>query len=68
MVFSSIIFVFAFLPITLAVYHGLRALLVNRAPTLWQHLRLVVLLAFSLVFYAWGELRWIRKPRSSTQA
>ena len=60
MVFSSIIFLFGFLPVVLAVYHGLRALLAPLAPGVWQPVRLAVLLAFSLVFYGWGEPRWIR--------
>lgn len=59
MVFSSIIFLFAFLPAVLAAYHGLRFLLAARAPGLWQPARLGVLLAFSLLFYGWGETRWI---------
>lgn len=59
MVFSSIIFLFAFLPAVLAVYHGLRLVLAARAPGPWRHVRLVVLLAFSLLFYGWGETRWI---------
>ena len=44
MVFSSIVFLFAFLPPVLAVYY--------LAP---MKLRNLVLLAASLVFYAWGE-------------
>ncbi|HEY0976077.1 MAG TPA: MBOAT family protein [Flavobacteriales bacterium] len=45
MVFSSIVFLFFFLPLVLAVYFltpGIRA-------------RNIVLLVFSLLFYAWGE-------------
>ena len=45
MVFSSTIFLFAFLPLFLAVYFALP----------WRSVKNVVLLAFSLVFYAWGE-------------
>lgn len=45
MVFSSSIFLFAFLPLFLAVYF----LMPKRAA------KNVVLLAFSLLFYAWGE-------------
>lgn len=45
MVFSSTIFLFAFLPFFLAVYFALP----------WRSVKNVVLLAFSLVFYAWGE-------------
>ena len=45
MVFSSTIFLFAFLPAFLAVYF----VMPRRAA------RNIVLLAFSLLFYAWGE-------------
>jgi len=48
MVFSSPIFLFLFLPITLAVHYVLPA----RARNLW-------LLATSLVFYGWGELAFL---------
>ena len=44
MVFSSIIFIFAFLPITLLLYYIAPEILKNP-----------VLLIFSLIFYAWGE-------------
>ncbi len=44
MVFSSIIFIFAFLPITLLLYYIAPEILKNP-----------VLLLFSLIFYAWGE-------------
>ena len=44
MVFSSLIFLFAFLPLVLAIYFI--------APRRWRNF---VLLIFSLVFYAWGE-------------
>lgn len=44
MVFSSILFLFIFLPAVLAVYF--------LVPKSWKN---VVLLIFSLVFYAWGE-------------
>lgn len=44
MVFSSIFFIFVFLPVTLAVY--------SVAP---RRLKNLILLLFSLVFYAWGE-------------
>lgn len=44
MVFSSLIFLFAFLPLTLLTYY-----LVGRR---WRN---VVLLGFSLLFYGWGE-------------
>ena len=45
MVFSSSVFLFAFLPAFLAVYF----VMPKRAA------RNIVLLAFSLLFYAWGE-------------
>lgn len=45
MVFSSTIFLFAFLPVFLAVYFAMPK----------RNIKNVVLLAFSLVFYAWGE-------------
>lgn len=44
MVFSSIFFIFAFLPVTVIVYYSLG-----------KHLRNIVLLIASLFFYAWGE-------------
>lgn len=45
MVFSSLIFLYAFLPLSLAVYVLCRSL---RAKN-------ISLLVFSLIFYAWGE-------------
>lgn len=45
MVFSSLIFLYAFLPLSLAVYALCRSL---RAKN-------ISLLVFSLIFYAWGE-------------
>ncbi len=44
MVFSSLFFTFAFLPVTVILYYSLG-----------RHLRNTVLLAASLFFYAWGE-------------
>ncbi|MBQ8416616.1 MAG: MBOAT family protein, partial [Clostridia bacterium] len=44
MVFSSLIFLFAFLPTVLAVYYLL--------PARWHN---IVLFLFSLLFYGWGE-------------
>ncbi len=49
MVFSSIIFLFYFLPVFLLAYSIPDS----------QHRRNVVLVAFSLVFYAWGEPLYI---------
>ena len=48
MLFSSVIFLFAFLPLTLALYAICPARLKN-----------TLLLAMSLVFYAWGEVRFV---------
>ena len=45
MVFSTILFVFRFLPITLALYY--------LAPGKWKN---TVLFLCSLVFYSWGEV------------
>ena len=44
MVFSSITFLFLFLPVVLAVYYI--------APEKWKN---IILLAASILFYAWGE-------------
>lgn len=49
MVFSSLTFLFAFLPVTAALYF----IIPNR---IWRN---AVLLLASLVFYAWGEPRYI---------
>ncbi len=48
MLFSSIPFLFYFLPVVLAVYF--------LVPVAWRN---GVLLAFSLLFYAWGEPRYV---------
>lgn len=48
MLFSSIPFLFYFLPVVLAVYF--------LVPLAWRN---AVLLAFSLLFYAWGEPRYV---------
>ena len=49
MVFSSLIFLYAFLPLSLAVYALCRSL---RAKN-------ISLLVFSLIFYAWGEPMYV---------
>lgn len=49
MVFSSLVFLYAFLPLCLAAYFLVRDLR-------WKN---GVLLLFSLVFYAWGEPIWV---------
>ena len=50
MVFSSTIFIFAFLPVTIVLYYIL--------PRKFK-LRNILLLIVSLVFYAWGEPRFV---------
>jgi len=49
MVFASLIFLYVFLPINLLLYYGLRSL----------GARNLLLIAVSLLFYAWGEPLWI---------
>lgn len=49
MVFSSLLFLYIFLPICLIIYYAV--------PTI--RLKNTVLLIMSLVFYAWGEPKWI---------
>ncbi len=51
MVFSSTLFLFIFLPLVLALYHGPRFTGIRY--------RNAVLLAASLLFYAWGEPRFV---------
>ncbi|MBU5435812.1 MBOAT family protein [Pseudoflavonifractor sp. MSJ-37] len=48
MVFSSLYFLFAYLPIVLLIYY--------LTPLKWRNL---VLLAFNLIFYGWGEPKYI---------
>jgi alginate O-acetyltransferase complex protein AlgI len=48
LVFSSLIFLFGFLPILLAVYFA--------APRSWRN---TILLVASLLFYAWGEFGYV---------
>lgn len=48
MIFSSLFFTFAFLPVTLILYYSLG-----------KHLRNIILLAASLFFYAWGEPAYV---------
>jgi len=47
MVFSSVLFLFAFLPVTFLIYYA--------APYRWKNTALFLL---SLVFYSWGEARY----------
>jgi alginate O-acetyltransferase complex protein AlgI len=49
MVFSSLIFLFAFLPLCLLLYYAIPR----------NSYRNVLLVAMSLFFYAWGEPKWI---------
>ena len=49
MVFSSLIFLYCFLPLNLLLYVCFKN----------NHVRSVILVVFSLVFYAWGEPRWL---------
>jgi alginate O-acetyltransferase complex protein AlgI len=56
MVFASLVFLYLFLPLNLALYYASK----NEA---WRNLVLVV---FSLAFYAWGEPIWISLLLAST--
>ncbi|MDA3926447.1 MAG: MBOAT family protein [Kiritimatiellae bacterium] len=60
MVFSSIIFLFLFLPIVLALYHLLLlpVSLGHRQATVFRRLANLFLLIVSLIFYFWGE-QWL---------
>jgi len=51
MVFSSYIFIFGFLPVTLAGFW-----IISRLSSYWSRLWLC---AASLVFYGWWEIRWV---------
>jgi alginate O-acetyltransferase complex protein AlgI len=57
--FSSLLFLFWFLPIVLAAYHGLRWTVGWLWPRGWPMVRVIVLLAANLSFYAWGEPRYV---------
>lgn len=63
MVFSSIIFLFFFLPAVLGIYHliFLPVSVGHRTAPTWRHLSNLFLLMVSLLFYFWGEgwLVWI---------
>src|SRR5262249_38810184 len=61
MVFSSIIFLFLFLPVVLYSYHLLLFFYgrFGKKPVNWMRLSNFLLLIASLTFYAWGELRLI---------
>lgn len=49
MVFSSLVFLFLFLPLNLLVYYVTNNLRVKN----------IILIIFSLIFYAWGEPIWV---------
>lgn len=49
MVFSSLLFLFLFLPLNLILYYSFKE----------RNTRNIILIAFSLLFYAWGEPIWI---------
>jgi alginate O-acetyltransferase complex protein AlgI len=53
MVFSSNIFLFAFLPLTLCCYFALPQKLATK------NIRNSILLVLSLIFYSWGELHYL---------
>lgn len=62
MVFSSLFFTFAFLPVTLILYYSLGGSFIPRTARPWilgLYLRNIVLLAASLFFYAWGEPAYV---------
>src|SRR5437879_5854925 len=63
MVFSSVTFLFLFLPVVLALYHLIFFLprILGSRRKLWWTLSNLCLLACSLVFYYWGEqsLVWL---------
>ncbi|OCN00535.1 transcriptional regulator [Clostridium sp. W14A] len=62
MVFSSLFFTFAFLPVTVILYYSLCGSLTPRTVRPWangQHLRNLMLIAASLFFYAWGEPAYV---------
>jgi len=49
MVFSSLLFLFIFLPLCLTLYYAFPA----------RNVRNIILITFSLIFYAWGEPIWV---------
>ena len=49
MVFSSLLFLFLFLPANLILYYSVKG----------RKTRNIILVAFSIIFYAWGEPIWI---------
>ena len=62
MVFSSVTFIFLFLPVVLAIYYLLFLPVgLGLAPRFWRQVGNLFLLLVSLVFYYWGEqsLVWV---------
>jgi alginate O-acetyltransferase complex protein AlgI len=63
MVFSSVTFLFLFLPVVLVLYHSISLLprILGSRRKIWWTLSNLCLLACSLVFYYWGEqsLVWL---------
>jgi alginate O-acetyltransferase complex protein AlgI len=60
MVFSSVIFLFAFLPAILLLYHFVCIpIWLGSTDRRWRHLGNLVLLAASAIFYYWGERRLV---------
>jgi len=49
MVFSSLLFLFLFLPINILIYFSVKSIKIKN----------IILVIFSLIFYAWGEPIWI---------
>lgn len=49
MVFSSLLFLFLFLPLNLLIYYSVKSIKIKN----------IILVVFSLIFYAWGEPIWI---------
>jgi len=49
MVFSSLLFLFLFLPLNLLIYYSVKK----------SNIKNIILVVFSLIFYAWGEPIWI---------
>lgn len=49
MVFSSLLFLFLFLPLNLILYYSFKE----------RNIKNIILVVFSLLFYAWGEPIWI---------
>lgn len=58
MVFSSVLFLWFFLPITLAVYYGV-ALIPIRSQNMKQRIKNAVLLLASIVFYGLGGIKYL---------